>query len=393
MSVKKVRYYIFLTDVLTLSLTAFGGPQAHIAHFITRFVVKRAYLDEKELLELNALCQILPGPTSTQTITAIGFKIGGLPLAYLTLIIWCLPAVTIMLTAAIGYNYFDSQWDILHITRFVQPMAVGFIAYAAYVITSKVIESKSGILVMILSVILSLSAGSPFVYPVFLILGGLTTALKYKKLAKVEEREPLKINWDGFILWGGVFIASALLGIITQLQPIILFENFYRNGSMVFGGGQVLIPFLYTEFVEFKQALSSQEFLSGYGFVQAIPGPVFSFSAFVGALSMSDSGLAGQIIGGLTSAAGLFLPGTFLIFFVYRFWNSLKQYRIVRASLEGITAASSGMVIAAAIQLFMPLELNILNPAIVVVTFVLLKFTKMPAPLLVISFIILGALI
>ena len=393
MSVKKVRYYIFLSDVLTLSLIAFGGPQAHIAHFITRFVVKRAYLDEKELLELNALCQILPGPTSTQTITAIGFKIGGLPLAYLTLLIWCIPAVTLMLLAALGFTYFDSQWDILHVTRFVQPMAVGFIAYAAFIITSKVIESKSGILVMILSIILSLSAGSPFVYPVFLILGGLTTALKYKRLAKVEKLEPLKINWDGFILWGGVFIGSAILGVVTQLKPIILFENFYRNGSMVFGGGQVLIPFLYTEFVEFKKALTSQEFLSGYGFAQAVPGPVFSFSSFVGALSMREYGMIGKIVGGLTSAAGLFLPGTFLIFFVYRFWNSLKQYRIVRASLEGITAASSGMVIAAAIELFMPLELNFFNPAIVVVTFLLLKFTKVPAPLLVFGFVALGAIL
>lgn len=393
MSVKKVRYYIFLSDVFTLSLTAFGGPQAHIAHFITRFVVKRSYLNEKELLELNALCQILPGPTSTQTVTAIGFKVGGIPLAYLTLLIWCLPAVSIMILAALGLTYFETKWDILHVMRFVQPMAVGFIAYAAYIITSKVIESKSGILVMILSAILSLYVASPFVYPIFLVLGGLTTALKYKKLAKVEEYEPLRIRWDGFFLWGGVFLGSAILGAVTQLKPIILFENFYRNGSMVFGGGQVLIPLLYTEFVEFKHALSSQEFLSGYGFVQAIPGPVFSFSSFVGALSMREYGVAGKIIGGIMSAAGIFLPGTFLIFFVIRFWNSLKQYRIVRASLEGITAASSGMVIAAAIQLFIPLEINIVNPAIVIVTFILLRFTKVPAPLLVVGFILLGALI
>ena len=100
MTVKKVRYYIFLRDVLTLALTAFGGPQAHIALFIEKLVDKRAYLNEKELLELNALCQILPGPTSTQTITAIGLKVGGIPLAYLTLLIWSIPAVTIMIIAA-----------------------------------------------------------------------------------------------------------------------------------------------------------------------------------------------------------------------------------------------------------------------------------------------------
>ncbi len=392
MTVKKVRYYIFLRDVLTLSLTAFGGPQAHIALFIEQLVGKRAYLNEKELLELNALCQILPGPTSTQTITAIGLKVGGIPLAYLTLIIWCIPAVTIMIVAALGFTYF-AQDQLLHVTRFIQPMAVGFIAFAGYIISSKVIESKSGILVMVLSAILCLWIASPFIYPIFLILGGLSTALKYKRQPMVEKTEPLVIVWDGFFLWAGIFISAAILGAITQWPPLLLFENFYRNGSMVFGGGQVLIPFLYTEFVEFKQALSSQEFLSGYAFVQAVPGPVFSFSSFIGALSMSEYGLFGKIMGGIVAAAGIFLPGTFLIFFVYRFWNALKRYRIVRASLEGITAASSGMVVAAAVDLFKPLEINVLNPSIVAATFALLLFTKVPAPLLIIGGLILGALI
>lgn len=393
MTIKKVRYYIFLRDVLTLSLTAFGGPQAHIALFIEKLVVRRGYLNEKELLELNALCQILPGPTSTQTITAIGFKIGGLPLAYLSLLLWCLPAVTIMVTAAIGFSYFGEQHNLLHVTRFIQPMAVGFIAFAGFKISTKVIESKSGILVMILSAILSITVASPFVYPIFLILGGLTTALKYKKQPIVEKTEPLVIAWDGFLLWAGVFILAVVLGAVTHWPPILIFENFYRNGSMVFGGGQVLIPFLYTEFVEFKHALNSQEFLAGYGFVQAVPGPVFSFSSFIGALSMREYGIIGKIAGGLSAAAGIFLPGTFLIFFVYRFWDALKRYRIVRASLEGITAASSGMVVAAAVELFMPLPMNILNPSVVIATFAILQFTRLPAPFLIIGGLVLGALI
>ena len=393
MTIKKVRYYIFLRDVFTLSLTAFGGPQAHIALFIEKLVIKRGYLNEKELLELNALCQILPGPTSTQTITAIGFKVGGLPLAYLSLLIWCLPAVTIMIGAALGLSYFGEQHNLLHVTRFIQPMAVGFIAYAGFKISTKVIESKSGILVMILSALLSFMVASPFVYPIFLILGGLTTALKYKRQPIVEKTEPLTIAWDGFLLWAGVFVIAAVLGAITRWPPIVIFENFYRNGSMVFGGGQVLIPFLYTEFVEFKHALTSQEFLSGYGFVQAVPGPVFSFSSFIGALSMREYGMMGKIVGGLSAAAGIFLPGTFLIFFVYRFWNALKRYRIVRASLEGITAASSGMVVAAAVELFMPLQINLLNPSVVIATFAILQFTKIPAPFLIVGGLVLGALI
>lgn len=390
MTIKKVRYYIFLKDVLILSVTAFGGPQVHIALFIEKLVDKHGYLSEQELLELNALCQILPGPTSTQTITAIGFRIGGIPLAYLTLLIWCIPAVVLMILLALGFSLMGSQSIFNDMTHYIQPMAVGFITYAAFKIGKAVITSKSGILVMILSAIFSYAFASPFLFPVLIIIGGLVTALKYKKQPKIEVNEPLKIKWDGFLLWGGIFLLAAVLGAITKSEPIILFENFYRNGSMIFGGGQVLIPLLYTEFVEFKHFLSSSEFLAGYGFAQAVPGPVFSFSAFIGSLSMREYGLFGKIIGGIIAAAGIFLPGTFLIFFVIRFWEGLKRYRIVRASLEGITAASSGMVAAAALLLFIPLPHVWYNPTIVIGTFAILQFTKIPAPFIILGGLLLG---
>lgn len=376
-----------------MSLTAFGGPQVHIAYFLERFVDKRGYLTEKELLEINALCQILPGPTSTQTITAIGFRIGGPNLAFLTLLLWVLPAVTILTFVAIALSTFLHKEVLLHYIRFIQPMAVGFIAFAAYKITSKVIESKSGILVLILSTILSLYASSPFLFPVLILLGGLVTAFKYKLQPKIEKNEQLKVNWTNFVLWASILILGGGLATFTNSMPIKLFENFYRNGSLIFGGGQVLIPLLYTEFVTLKEFLSSTEFLSGYGLAQAVPGPVFSFSSYIGALSMRDVGVFGMITGGLMSAAGIFLPGTFLIFFVIRFWDNLKRYRIVRASLEGITAASSGMVIAAAIILVRPLEINFINPFLIISTFGLLQFTKIKAPFIIISGIILGFII
>ena len=376
-----------------MSLTAFGGPQVHIAYFIDRFVEKRGYLTEKELMELNALCQILPGPTSTQTITAIGYRIGGASLAYLTLLVWALPAVTILTFIAIALSSFQHKEIILHYIRFIQPMAVGFIAFAAYKITSKVIESKSGILVMVLSAIISLYAASPVLFPVLILLGGLVTAIKYKRQPIIEINEPFKVNWSNFMLWASILMIGGSLATFTRWIPIKLFENFYRNGSLIFGGGQVLIPLLYTEFVKLKDFLSPAEFLSGYGLAQAVPGPVFSFSSYIGALSMRDMGVSGMILGALMSAAGIFLPGTFLIFFVIRFWDNLKRYRIVRASLEGITAASSGMVIAAAIILLKPLELNIINPLFIITTFSLLQFTKIKAPFIIMGGILLGFII
>ncbi len=393
MTIKRVRYFIFLKDVAILSVTAFGGPQGHLAMYLDMLVKKRGYLSEEDLLELYALCQVLPGPTSTQTITSIGYRIGGANLAYLTLLIWMLPAVTIMTVAALMVISFNELSISLDFLRFIQPMAVGIVAYSAYRIASKVVNSKIGFGLMILAAIGSFYLPYPFLLPIFLLLGGLTTAVNYKKHEKEEKEPGLKIKWNNFFLWAGVLVFAALAGGIFQIRPILLFENFYRNGSLIFGGGQVLVPLLYTEFVEFKDYLSSEEFISGYGFVQAIPGPVFSFSSYVGALSMRDVGIGGQLFGAFASAAGIFLPGTFLIFFVIRFWDQLKKYRMVKASMEGVHAVSSGMVIAATFLIFEPMEGTLINFFLMIGTALTLYFTKIPTPLIILGGLILGIII
>ena len=392
MAVKRIRYYIFLKDVLIIAISAFGGPQAHMAMFINILVKKRAYITEEELMELYALCQILPGPTSTQTITAIGFRIGRAGLAYLTLLVWMLPAVAIMTTAAILINSHQAKNFDLEFTRFIQPMAVGFISYGAYVVASRVVNTRTAGGLMALSAIVTYFINKPAALPIVLVFAGALTAFKYKKHEK-EEIEKVKIKWGNFTLWGLVLVAAALLGGFTQDRFVLLFENFYRNGSLIFGGGQVLIPFLNTEFVEAKGYLSSEEFLSGLAMVQAVPGPVFSVSSFVGALSVRDLGLGGQILAGFISACGIFLPGTFLIFFVIRFWDSLKKYRVVRASLEGIHAASAGMVAAAAFVLFEPIDNSVLNVSVVIGTFLLLTYTKVPPPFIILAGLLAGFLI
>ncbi|MEO1256333.1 MAG: chromate transporter, partial [Bacteroidota bacterium] len=206
-------------------------------------------------------------------------------------------------------------------------------------------------------------------------------------------KQKIKIKWANLILWISVLVVAAVLGGVTQYQPIKIFENFYRNGSLIFGGGQVLVPLLYTEFVEFKEYLSSQEFVSGYGFVQAIPGPVFSFSAYVGALSAREFGIGGQVLTAGMAALGIFLPGTFLIFFIIRFWEELKKYRIVKASLEGITAVSAGMVTAAAFLLFMPMEQKLINYTLILVTVAMMHFTRIPTPLIVVTGLVFGIVI
>lgn len=375
-----------------LAVTTFGGPQAHLSHFQKVLVDKRKYLSSEDLMEINSLCQILPGPASTQTLTAIGFKIGGPNLAYLTLLAWIIPAVAVMTAAAIGLSYMDEKL-IIELTRFIRPMAVGFVSYGAYMISLKTVTTRTGIALMILAAVISYFAQTPFIFPIILIIAGLITSLKFRSQPR-EEKQKLTIDWSNFLLWAGVLIFAAALGGITKALPVKLFENFYRNGSLVFGGGQVLAPLLYTEFVQYAKPLhhptSHDEFLSGYALAQAIPGPVFSFSAYIGALSMRDYGIGGEILGAVVSALGIFLPGTFLIFFVIRFWESLKKYRAVRASLEGITAASAGLVAASAIIMFQPLENTFLNFGVTIGTFALLVFTKIPSPVIILLGLVLG---
>ncbi len=399
----KVRYIDFLKDVFLLSVSCFGGPQAHIAHFQKLLVEKKRYITEEELLELNALGQALPGPTSTQTLTAIAYRLRGPNLAYLTLILWMLPSVAIMTALGMLMASFEMKQISLAFTRFIQPMAVGFVAYGAYSIGMKTITRPRAFVLMALASVASYFVKTPLVFPIILLAAGCVTAFNYK----AHPREPKKkfdVAWSNFFLWVGVLIFAAVLGGLTKSKPeflpIRLFENFYRNGSLVFGGGQVLTPMLYTEFVQYapKHYLTSEEFLSGYAVVQALPGPVFSFSSFIGALSMREFGTSGEILGALAAAAGVFLPGTFLIFFMIRIWDSLKSFRTIRASLEGILAANTGLVATAALLLFQPLikdqptQTIFLYLAFASATFWLIAFTKIPSWAIIAVGLLLGFL-
>ncbi len=393
--VTRIRNYIFLRDVLKLAISCFGGPQAHIAHFHKLLVTERKYLNEQDLNELYALCQVLPGPTSTQTLTAIGYRLGGAGLAYLTLLVWALPAVIMMATAGILLTSFEKKQISLEFTRFIQPMAVGFVSYAAYSISIKTVNTRKGIVLMVIAGVASYFIKTPFVFPIILLIAGVVTAFDYKAHPKVEKSK-FSVTWSNFLLWAGVLIFAAVLGALTKSLPILLFENFYRNGSLIFGGGQVLTPMLFTEFVQYPKLyhpLSPQEFLSGYALAQSVPGPVFSFSAYIGALAMRDFSLTYRILGAFMSAAGMFLPGTFLIFFMIRIWESLKKFRPIRASLQGIFAANAGLVAAAAIILFQPLENTITNFGFTIGTFCLLAFSRMPSWSIILVGLLLGFVI
>jgi chromate transporter len=317
-----------------------------------------------------------------------------------------MPAVIIMTATGILVSSFEAKQISLEFTRFIQPMAVGFVSYAAYTISLKSVHTRAGIFIMIFSAVAAYFIRNPFVFPVTLLIAGLLTAFKYKAHEK-EEKKGWNIKWSNLWLWIGVLVFAAVLGGLTKknpdLLPVRLFENFYRNGSLAFGGGQSLTPMLYTEFVRFAKPtpgeeerrpyMDNEEFLTGYAVAQSVPGPMFSFSSYIGVLSMRKSGIGGQLIGAFISAAGIFLPGTFLIFFMIRVWESLKKYRPIKASLEGITAANAGLVASAAVVLFQPLDNTVLNFGFTIATFCLLSFTKSPSWLIIISGLVLGLIL
>lgn len=375
----RLKHLDFLWDVLLLACTSFGGPQVHFALFLDRLVKKRAYLTEEELFEIQALCSVLPGPTSTQMITAIGLKRGGASLAYFTLFIWITPAVLIMTLAAYGMTFLRNN-SILH---YVLPVGIGLILQAGWYMAKKVITGPMYVIILLVTLFLGIAYHSPYIFPLVLVLGGIVSSFNYKDFPR-QTKHKFVIPWANFHLYWGFLLFLALLGHFTDYFPIRLFENFYRNGSLVFGGGHILAPVLYTEFVEFKQLISSDAFLTGMALSQTLPGPVFAFTSYLGVLLMKDYGLLGELAGSAIGALGIFLPGTFLIFFVFRIWGQLKQFRFIRASLAGIQAASVGLTLVAVFTFTRPLvvDAQFVSLGIVAAAFVLAEKTKIPAILL-----------
>lgn len=393
------RQFLFLRDVILYTLTSFGGPQAHIAVMMREFVEKRGYIKEDELMELNALTQILPGPSSTQTLVGIAWKVGGLRLAIITFLIWLLPSATIMCLAAISFKMFVSREKFVEVLRFIQPMAIGIVAYATYTFAYKFIKTRVSSMLAIGSLITTLILQNPYAFPILIMLGGIISSAMETQPHENEIRVSLFANVNpkklGYFI--GILLFFAALGALINRTspfslPIRLFENFYRNGILIFGGGQVLVPLMYTEFVEVKHYLSATEFLSGYALQQALPGPTFSFTSFVGGMSMGNQGygIGGQIVGAVVAVIGINLPGLILILFIVPFWNDLRKITRIKNSLSGINAVAVGFMATALILLTRPIGLNFLAFGVVIGTFLLLKFTKIKTPFVIIIGVALG---
>ena len=393
------RQFLFLRDVLFYTLTAFGGPQAHLAYLLREFVEKRRYVTEEELMELNALSQVLPGPSSTQTLIGIAWKTGGLRLAIITFLIWVTPSAAFMGIAAIFYKMFVEKGMFTHAFRYVQPVTVGVVAYAAYCFAKKFIKSELSFLLSVSAMAATLILRTAYAFPILIMMGGIISsafeakpeedALRVKLFANINQR---KVTY--FI---GILLFFAALGaVINQTSPyslpIRLFENFYRNGILIFGGGQVLVPLMFTEFVEMKHYLSNSEFLSGYALQQILPGPTFAFTSFIGGLTLGNRGydIGGQIAGSFISMLGINLPGLILILFIVPFWGDLKKISRIRNSLSGINAVAVGFMVAAFLFLAQPFVGDYIGIGLMTGTFLLLQFTPIKTPFVILIALLLS---
>ncbi|OAQ42132.1 chromate transporter [Pedobacter psychrophilus] len=396
---KRFRNLVFLGDVLAFMLTSFGGPQAHLAILLNDFVKKRRYLTEEELMELYSLTQILPGPSSTQTLIGVAYKIGGLWLSLITFIIWSIPAAAVMCFIAISYGSLSVNAHFAKVLSVIQPIALGIVAFAAYSFGKTALKSEVNIILCLCAIAASLILRSPYAFPILILLGGIISSATETKYEENELRVKLfsNINTKKVAYFIGILLLFGLLGAIINRTspfslPIRLFENFYRNGIIIFGGGQVLVPLMYTEFVDVKHYLTGQEFLSGFAFQQMIPGPTFSFTSFLGAMSLGNRGygITGQIMGSLIAVVGINAPGIILVLFIVPFWEDLKKITRIKRSLSGINAVAVGFMIAAFFLLLAPIGLNFLSIGIMIATFIILRFTRIKTPYIILFGIIMG---
>ncbi len=377
-------YKSFLKDVFVCSLGAYGGPEAHYGVFTDQLIVKRKYLTEEELVELIALTGVLPGPSSTQTIIAIGYKVGGPVLALLTFFVWALPVIIIMTMLSFLSFFFEKVNLSLDGLRYIGPMAVGFIVMAAFRIGKKVVKDKLTLFLFLFGAGVTYFVRTPWIYPLVLITGGIFSVIMSKEEGKWN-RVPINPPWKYLAAFGFFAIMAEILALAFESSIFQIFENFYRYGYLVIGGGQVVIPMMYSELVEINGYMTSSEFLTGFGLVQGLPGPMFSFSAYAGGMASRGSGVFMQITGALIGSIGIFLPGVLLIYFVYPIWENFKKIKGIRISIKGITAVAAGLIAVAAIILMQKSGWAIDNLIVAVITVALLFTKKIPAPFIVLA--------
>ncbi|QDK40913.1 chromate transporter [Bacteriovorax stolpii] len=337
---------IFLT-FLRLGLTAFGGPIAHLSYFHEEFVKKKKWLDEHSYADLVALCQFLPGPASSQVGMAIGLNRSGLLGALAAWLGFTLPSAVLLIMFGLGMTYFNlqSHHNILHGLKIV---AVSVVAHAIYGMWRKLCPDMGRSLIAIVSCLVLIFIKATLAPVIVLIVAGGIGAFFFKTTFVLPHTPTVrelnrKLGVCCLIIFFSLLVLLPLLRSVYPMHSLELFDSFFRAGSLVFGGGHVVLPLLQNEVVT-PGWISKDLFMAGYGLAQAIPGPLFAFTAYLGAVSeLTPNGWTG----GLLCLISAFLPSFLLIAGALPFWEKLRTFSHIRQSMLGINASVVGLLLAA----------------------------------------------
>jgi chromate transporter len=383
-----------LAAFLRLGLTSFGGPVAHLGYFREEFVHRRRWLDDKSYADLVALCQFLPGPASSQVGLAVGLLRGGYAGAFAAWIGFTLPSAVAMVAFGYGIGALGdaagSGWS-----HGLKVAAVAVVAQAVLGMARTLAPDRARATLAVAAAIIALGAPSSWGQIGAIALGGIVGALLLRGGGEATAPAALPLNVSrtlGALLLVAFFvllIGLPLLAAAIPSQALREFDAFYRAGSLVFGGGHVVLPLLQASVVP-PGWVSNDAFLAGYGAAQAVPGPLFTFAAYLGTvMGPPPNGWIGASI----CLVAIFLPSFFLVIGALPFWEELRRRPLAQASLRGVNAAVVGLLLAALYQPVWTVGItNAADFALAVAAFLLLFMWQTPPWLVVILSAAAGAL-
>ena len=375
-----------------LGLTSFGGPIAHLGYFRQEIVVRRKWVDEAAYADLIALCQFLPGPSSSQMGIALGITRAGLWGGLAAWIGFTLPSAILLTLFAYATTYIKgaTQSGLLHGLLIV---TVAVVAQAVWGMATTLCPDRPRATMALLAAIIILLWPLAFVQIAIIVLAGVV-GWRLLHGTPGEEPTPLPIVLPRrlaiacWVVFLALLLGLPLLRQITQSQPIALFDTFFRVGSLVFGGGHVVLPLLQREVVP-AGWVTNDQFLAGYAAAQAVPGPLFTFAAYLGAVSKpAPNGWSGATI----ALVAIFLPSFLFVIGILPFWNRLRTFEPFKAALRGVNAAVVGILLAA---LYQPIWVSAIHGpldfALGLFAFGLLAIWKVPPWMVVLLSALIGA--
>ena len=331
-------FWIFLR----LGCTSFGGPVAHLAYFREEFVQRRRWFTDQAYADLVALCQFLPGPASSQVGMGIGLTMGGYRGAVLAWLGFTLPSALLLIAFAMSLSY--GEWLNMGALQGLKIVAVAVVIQACWGMARQLCpDTQRQIWMLLAACCATLISGISG--QLLVIAGGALLGLMYLRAPLPAEPRPEPLLVAGHKGWLILFAAGLVLLpwlASTGEHWAEIFSSFYRTGSLVFGGGHVVLPLLQAEVV--PHWVDAERFMAGYGAAQAVPGPLFTFAAYLGALSHAPEA---SISAGLLAVCAIFLPSFLLIFGLLRWWQQVLHIAPARAAVNGINAAVVGLLLAA----------------------------------------------